>query len=630
MRRIAGLLKKEMWEHGALVLGLLLLVGFVLMMLLIGALSATRTITILETHANFVRFFIPLIALALGNRLVVREYHGRTQRFLEALPIRRVEVVIVKVTAGIMILSIACMASLLLSALAAIVREPVTLRWLALVAMRSEVFVFVLWSVLFMMGLLGRWRIPIYLGIGLFLLILGSTTDVEIGRFGPFALVGDMLVLERQTLPLTDLWQSVALGAGALAAGFALALLGEGSIAEALSRRMTQREKATFAMAFVGGLIVLGTAGEKKTKEPFSFQRDEVVRTGGVEVLYFHDRHRRAAEEIAALLSSDRARLRRDLLLSSLAPVHIALRETLDARTVERVELEDADGILLRANFIADHFDRGALRSAALERVIEHATDGRALFEPHAWVRTGLAAMLAYEGESERVPAMRALWMARQRAPSWALLARWQRTEERYGPAAAQGVAYAAASTIVSLRTRARWLAFARSIVGEEPPWGMRAVWEERSEPPIARLMRHVGISERELIAGWRVQNERWRADPRFAELHAVPHARSAISIERGEGDLRTVRWSVRFTHGAPERESICTLVHAALGPFDRPLRVDELSREERPCAELASGGERLVGRYAPGERVLLAVEVDSPGILGAAIRVHSERREIP
>ena len=106
MRRLGGLLSKELWHHGAV---LLMVGGFIALVqcfLLLGAALGPRTITMLEAHANFTRVFLPLLGLALGHRLVVREYHAHTQRFLEALPVRRVEVLAVKTAARTSVLFI--------------------------------------------------------------------------------------------------------------------------------------------------------------------------------------------------------------------------------------------------------------------------------------------------------------------------------------------------------------------------------------------------------------------------------------------------------------------------------------------------------------------------------------------
>jgi len=137
--------------------------------------------------------------------------------------------------------------------------------------------------------------------------------------------------------------------------------------------------------------------------------------------------------------------------------------------------------------------------------------------------------------------------------------------------------------------------------------------------------LREHGVTQREIEDAWRARIAELRADPRMREIRSVPRAHPQIVIERGEGDLRTIVWSVAFDP-APEPGSTCTLVHVGLGPFDRALWLHDFLREERRCEAL--GAERLVGHYGPGERVMLAIEVHSP-LLGATVRVHAERTEI-
>lgn len=627
MRRFFALARKELWDHGLVVLGLYLLLGGVAALLLLGAVLAPRTITMLEAHATFVRFFVPMSALALGHRLVVREYQAGTQRFLEALPLRRFEVVITKLVVGLAVLSIAALGSLALSASAALLREPLTVRWLALVGLKTELFTIACFAVLFTMGLFGRWRIPIYLGFAFLLGFLGQATDVELSRFGPFALVGERLVLEREVLPLSEIAVTLGLTALALAIAFTLALVREGQVAEALARRMSAREKSAVAVVLVFGLIASEIADAHRAKEPFAFTRDEVVRRQDppVAVLYLDERHRVAAEALADTLARDLDRLRETLGIAAMPAVHVALSETLDPNEVERVELDDRDGVLVRASFTAPAFDPDALRVAVVERVVERVTDGRAAFEPYAWVRTGFARAFVDRPEVARAPMLRALWIARQRSLSASMLERWQRTEERWGPAGAEALAYSAYRALEARAGRARTIRFARSLLAEEPPWGMAAVMEARMDPVPARMERETGVSMRALVEAWREEVAGWRADPRAAALRRVPRARGAVTIERAEGELRALRWRI----DDPPTEGMCALVHAPLGPFDRPLRRDELVREERPCAELDPSGEAVVGRYGPGERVLAAIELDGD-VLGAPVRVFAARMEVP
>lgn len=627
-RRIAALVRQELWQHGLVVLALLVLVAGVDALLLVGTLIAPRTMTLLETHGIFVRLLLPIAALALGNRLVVREYQQGTQRFLEALPVSRVEVVLTKLGLGFAVLSLAALSSLIVAGAAALARgEPLTLRWLSVVALKTELFVLALWSVLFTMGLLGRFRVPAYLAALVGLFVLDQATDVHLARFGPFALVGERFVLERESLAAGEALATLAIAFVALGLAFALSLAKEGAAAEALARRMSQREKAAVGAVLVFGLMAGEIVSELRSDEPFSFEREEVVRRDDppLEVLYLEAPNRPAAEALADVLAADLAAMREALAIGAMPRVHVALRPTLGPRQVQHVRLEDGGSVLVRAAFTSEGFDRENLRASVLSRALERVTDGRAAFEPHAWVRSGFARAWAHrEGESDRELRRRALVVARSRRPSFALLERSESTAERFGPAAAEALAYVAMRALEEEAGRERWLAFVRTVVGRAPPPGFAAVIQHRIHPVSARMRETTGVTPEALERALTERVLAWRRDP---AMRGIPRARGHVAIEPAGGDLYGVRWRVAFD-GAPEPGATCTLLHAAIGPFDAPVPIDELFREERSCAALAPEGELLVGRYGPGERVLAAIELDHPSL--GAVRIASARLEVP
>ncbi|HBQ13754.1 MAG TPA: hypothetical protein DEF51_22330, partial [Myxococcales bacterium] len=101
MDRILTLLSKELQQHGAVVAAVLAFLAMIGGLLLLGTEVGPRTITMLEAHASFVRIFLPLFGMALGHRLVVREYASPTHTFLTSLPIHRWEVLLTKYLLGL-------------------------------------------------------------------------------------------------------------------------------------------------------------------------------------------------------------------------------------------------------------------------------------------------------------------------------------------------------------------------------------------------------------------------------------------------------------------------------------------------------------------------------------------------
>lgn len=606
MRRVWGLLQKELWHHAGVLLLLGAFVSFVQVVLLLGAGVGPRTITMLEAHATFVRVFLPLLGLALGHRLVVREYHARTQRFLEALPVHRLEILAVKLGLGLVVLCVAASLSLACAALIAVFKEPLTLRWLALVFARTQVFALALWSVFFAMGLLGRWRVPTYLALGLTLLFLDQATAFDVSRFGPFGLIGERLVLERLEVPWAELATSLAITAGMLGLALVLALVDEGSVAESLAKPMSRRERVAVGVVLAGALIAWEAIDPKPEVAPFGFVHEAVVRRDGVAILHLEAAHRAPAEALARAIEGDLARAREALGYDALGPVHVALRATLPPREREAIALDDErSGVLVRAPFTDPAFDAPAFRAWLLERVIEHATEGRAAFEPNRWVRTGSAALLVHDAPPD--PRL-ASELARRRRPSLAALERSRRTEERFGPDVARALAASAAFSLAGAQGRDAWWSFAREVLAPPAP----GVFAMLGPTPRARLAERVDLAAFEAA---------WRAS--LAGPAAAPGASGWLEVVPEEGSLRTVRWGVR----AAPPGARCALLHTPLGPFDTFVEPEALAREELPCAELTDAGGRLVGRYATHDRVLLVVELALAD--GARVRLAAERREL-
>src|SRR5690606_23897924 len=172
-----------------------------------------------------------------------------------------------------------------------------------------------------------------------------------------------------------------------------------------------------------------------------------------------------------------------------------------------------------------------SIRAALIERVLEHVTDDRAAFEPYAWVRTGFAQAWVHAGQPLPAPALRALHVARAERPRFATLARWQRTEERLGPAGAEALAFTAASAIEARAGRPRWLAFARATIAREPPPAALAVIDLRLDPIAARLPRETALTPEALDAAMLEQIARWRASERARRLARVPRLSASIAM---------------------------------------------------------------------------------------------------
>ena len=173
-----------------------------------------------------------------------------------------------------------------------------------------------------------------------------------------------------------------------------------------------------------------------------------------------------------------------------------------------------------------------------------------------------------------------ALLTARTREPQVSDLERFLTVEEALGADAAGAWAVSAAFA-VDRASSSDLATLARTSVSRPPPWGMRAVYQAWSNPPLAKLERNHGLDAAAFEAAWAEELERLGRDPRSAALAEVPRVEASLDVEPIEGELRQVRW--RIDSPRLERLSVCALLHTSIGPFDNPLDETELTREELP-----------------------------------------------
>ena len=590
MRRIAALLEKEARQHSLAVAALLVCLAVLYLLLLLGTAVNPESVTLMQTHAAFL-FFAAFGAAVLANRLVVAEYYGRTQLFVEALPMRRVEMVALKYALGLGVLFFAAGLSLLVTALASVTREAIDARFLGLVATRTAVFLFFIWSFFFAMGFVGRFRGPIYIGILVALGAVEQMTAFELAKFGPLAVIDGTFVVEREVLPTRAVVETLALGAAATVFAFALALLNEGSVAEALARRMSRREKAAIGIFFVALTLALAFFEERKEKEPYAFPEGEVLASGSVplEVLYLLPERLDDAKALLARLEDELSALASELGWERLPEVRIAYGPSLDPGIYDRAELPENDGILVRANFRrSEGWDARDFSAHIVGLVLDRATRDRARFEPKAWLRDAFAQWWSLRGASGgrldletacaegETPILRALWATRSEPLDERRLEKWRLYRERHGEPLAEAAALSGLLVLESRGGREAVVALARRVLGRDPPEDARELFYEWRRPMARVFEEATGIGWSEHVAGWNAELDRLRAEPSCREVLAgLPEGTASIEVEAGPGTIRDLVYGVRLAE-PPAPGTLVAFLHTRLTPFD-----DELERTE-------------------------------------------------
>ncbi len=648
MRRFTALAGKELRQHG--VAGLVLLAGLAAgyLLSLVDALAGAETVSLMQAHARFL-VFLTLGALVLGNRLVVREYYHRTQLFVEALPLARWEMVALKYSFGLGLLLAAAGASLAATTALALAREAIDGRFVAIVGVRSAAYVVCVWSFFFAMGFVGRLRIAIYAAVILALSLVDGMTAFEIQRFGPIAVVdANTLPFEREILPLRAVLETLALGAGLTALAFSLALIHEGSVAEALARRMSQREKAVLGTLFVALLFALYFIDERRDKPPYDFAGDEVLasETLPLEVLYLLPELQGDAEVLLGHLEDTFETLVRELGWEHPPAVRVAYGPSLDPGIYDRAELAENDGILVRANFrVTPSWDRDDFSAYLVGLILDEATAGRSQFEPKAWLRDAFALWWSRRGHDDDADnagdafdleqacgddavLLGALWTAGREPLTEDALAAWLRYRERHGEDLAAAVALSGLLMLEHSHGRDAVLSLAHEVFARRPAEDARELIYEWRHPMAAVFEQAVSLGWSEFVSRWNAGLERLGDAPACRRaLDDLPQGSASIDVNEGDGAVRDIVYGFRFARPLPPG-TLVTLLHRRLGAFDDTLERRDLRRVEKLWPDAAREASwRLPGLYGRGSRAFLALEVESG--LGFALRLHAERREL-
>jgi hypothetical protein len=628
MRRFGALAWKEAREHYLVVLLLLCTLPFAWGIFILAAFGAPTTVTYLEAHASFSRWVLPLAGLALGNRLVVVELHGRTQRFLESLPLRRYEPLIVKFVFGLVLLEGIALGELVLTELVALTREPFELTFLAILAARTSVYVAFGWCLFFTMGLFGKARVPVYVLMVFGLILVSSTTQLELMHFGPIALVAPEMTMNRTDWPWSAIGVSLGLGVGLCVIGGAISMLREGSVQERLAKPMSQRDLAMLGIA-VMALLTLWGAFEHEA-EPLPY------RMGSVHVLYsetwpiaigYGDTDAEAdAHRLMVDLEHDVAAIADLLGRPPLPQMRVVLRRSLDRGATEPVGLSHADGMLVRANYLGASDDQlDAISAAVIEGMLDARTRGRAHFEPRRWLRDGLAIDVAY-GVLPAARRAQACWATSTRGPDAPRMDHYQRLRESVGDDVAASLA---ATGIATLRAHHADLGpLVRMAFPVSPTMDVRATLDEWRHPLRSQIAETMGLDRAALTHAWGETIASMRAEPDVARIAlSLPHASATVTIERDESHIVSI---VTRATIAPSSEGLTLSVrHLAIGPFDHVTEDYAMPRETVTVAADGHAEVSLRGRYTSGDRVLVRVDLEGT-ILGAPMRLAAVRLDIP
>lgn len=586
MRRLA---LKELREHGWIIavlfgLGALALVG----LLNRDAESGGR----FAAFQTFLFTFGPMTALVAGNRLVVREYAGKTQLFLEVLPIGRERVAIAKWLFGAAWVTVSAIAAWAATWWWQSRNVNITLLEATYALVPGLLWLGACWAMCFVAGLLGRYRLLFWAVVFLLVYALDEVGQVVLRDTPPFRLVSDAVAAANGWPMASDVLVSGLLIVIGFGCGFALAVAGEGSIASTLSGRMTSRERIISVVTVLVGFFLFTTLTRNRDRPAFALEsvtpKDSPA--GPIGVLPGEGVSQERAAALVEAVAVDVVSLVQALGLPKLAGVYVVSQRGLDPDVILRVPLGEKDGVVYRANLADPRFDELNLRYRILHTIVSDHTDDRALEEDRHWLLDGLATWWAVRGDSDARALMRRRAAAAPIELSKRSVARWNETFETAGDCFGMGVSFTLVDALIDEVGEAEVLELARATFKKRHK-DLRDVLTERSPEAVLRAR---GVDFDKLLD--RAESARRNAGG------SLGYRGNAELVELGGGQTR-----VKFTltkSGAPVAR--WRGLTASTGPWQSGVSDAEPDRVDARAAEAMAPGT-----YAPGERLFMAIEVD-------------------
>jgi hypothetical protein len=616
---IHPLVRKELREHWWVLVLMWLLCALSLIALLE---SARRAGSPLMAYRNLVLYFGPLVALALANRLVVREYGGRTQLFLETLPMGRAQVLTVKWLTGAACLLLpmgACLALILLLASSTV---ELTTRFIVILALRGAVFLLFIHALAFLVGLTGRYRYVLWMALGAVAVAVHVFGQVPFQQWPPRLLVSEAMPYQREVFPLQALWITGGATAVLIAITYALALGFQGSWVVVMAQRHALREKVTTTAVFISVLYVMVLVQDRKPKPPFSLQdavasssdlpRVVVARAEGVG----DDGAKQLARNIAEELHS----LREYLGLGAPPVVAVLPDVSIDPDLFTVAALPDSDGVVVRGALGAQGFDEAGFRAYTLAHVLDWHMHGRAAKEQRRWLLDGFSRWRIARND----PAQQSLLAQRAAAALQLIESRdgsleqafngWLTTREMLGDCLGDSLAWRATQMLATSLGEQKFRDVSRKLFGARRVSDLRAFLGEQS---VDELLQQAGLPGMKVWAG---DLQKAMHSEHAGQATALPAWKASFSAVPMRGSTFELHYSLTAPDASPLPPF--AVRYTRIGPWE-----GELARAGMERVDATASGV-LPASFPRGERVFTAVELQSPQ-LACTVRLGARRWEV-
>ncbi|MDB4222565.1 hypothetical protein N9850_02245 [Granulosicoccus sp.] len=637
-----ALLAKDVREHWVSLLFLSLGCITVFLLLLIQNKGAAFSMSSLEIVRYALLYLMPVVALIVGNRLIVNEYLSGTRLFVEALPLGQSLPLILKYLTGLCYLSFLAVLLILLSVNSASLADEITSDYVLLIISKTLVMIWLYWSIVFCFSLCGYLRVMMYLLLIGMVAAFVFSPSLNSDLIPPIALMDQQLfVFERDVTP----WFAI-IGTGLLAvafsiAGFVLVRVGEGSVIERLSKPMTRRDFVAVSVLIAAGLGIWTAILEKNAVNSVEFTSSQVVRMQdpAVSVLYLQEQYQSSALVYAERLSESLVALQASLGLETLPTVKLALAPD---REKHDVDYATSDGVFVSANWLEhDSYDDAILDSVLMHGVLSAQTQGRAMTEPYHWVLDGFTRWWVEQGTHEINPEheaellARALWTLDIEPSAQHLITRWQLTADRFAYPSAEALAWSAMVYLEKTQGREKVLALAIEFLTRPVGHSILASFMDRRESSAFRVENIIGMPVDEFMQSWVVWLDLQKLDPMVVSLlERIPSLQGSVSseydssgIHRLTGSYELIESELNYSEDLESLPGACSMKHDYIGPFDTEFDVSD-NYEDTSFCQIELPTHSVDSFYAQGDRVFIALDYEG-GDFHQPLRLHAERLSI-
>lgn len=618
---VISLLDKDLSEHTfpLTFLG----AGYALISLIILARAASSA---MDSGITIGFYFIlltltPLVAFIVGNRLIVREYIGKTRLFVEALPVALASPLVIKYVLGLIYLFALTGAGLLIT-MGVDSDAEISPSFAGLLLLKSLTLVFVLWSLVFSISLFGRLRLILYLVIGFATYYLMADPGIDADKFGPLALLDSQLFAhERDVIPWAQIIQSIVAGLIIAGIGFALALFNEGSLTESLAKPMNRRDFVALSIVGFAVLVIYPVLSKDWKKTPYAFSGALVVRSEQppIAIRFDSEEQKPVAQSLVKRLTQILKVVQRELGVAELPRIRISMNTALSQKDVN---MWTTNGVIIEANYGEyDTYQNTVLDAHALHGVFQILTANRAVFEPRHWLVDGITRSWATTPLNEKERAQhdaqvyaRAIFALERSPLTPDLITNWQLVADATGLAAAEALAFTAVDYFRQTHGNEPLTQLARNNLIKPIPSGLRGPLQDRLVTAEQKFEATVGVSWDSFMQDWRnwLSKQRERAD--IAEyLALIPAITGSVKSHTNADGVLTLDAHFEKLAGFSgiNKQGTCEVNHESISAFDREIWLNSDNRLTGPCT--LEGVAQSISRYAQGERVYVTLGYEHP-----------------